>query len=428
MKLTWIACHAFITFFIIHSMVAAQDSAHTNATTDLLKAASSGEVAKVGPLLTQGVDPNVADRGGTNALMISSQKGHLPVVQLLLDHGADINAANNRGITALMTASYQGNFEIVDVLLKSGADPNMVSVGGGAALTVAATHGHKGIVELLLGYSADINHQQENGITALMGAAMKGHREVVEILIEAGAAVNLTEADGRTAGELARQNRHVEITLLIERTVYQRLQDSFNRGLTMFLTMSNNPDMAKNRTVIPWNELAGGCWFDSGRCVRIGETEYPFCLKTSDIYADRGNMVDTVAYVKSLYSMTSEDSAKWTVNTPYLFGTPPDTTLVGPDGHNYVFSTAVFLIAGGVEIDKSGFLVFDEAGVPWSLVRDGEDIGVAIFVDCVYYTIEHSVYLREGSYIFSANSIDICGHSMAGRIGVAKEGIVLERP
>jgi ankyrin repeat protein len=90
---------------------------------DLLEAASVGDLAKVQQLVREGGSINEADSIGTNALMHAVIHGHAPIVNWALrDGGALISDANRDGRTALSIAIDFGRYGLVEWLLeKSGA-------------------------------------------------------------------------------------------------------------------------------------------------------------------------------------------------------------------------------------------------------------------------------------------------------------------
>ena len=87
-------------------------------TSELMKAATSGDADAVTAVLDDGIAPNSSIAGGITALMIAASSGHLATVHALLAKGADVNAQNNAGGTALMYAATGGYAETVKTLLR----------------------------------------------------------------------------------------------------------------------------------------------------------------------------------------------------------------------------------------------------------------------------------------------------------------------
>lgn len=65
------------------------------------KAAINGDIEAISKLRDEGVDVNVVNWQGKNALMFAVSNGHAETVELLLDGGVDVNARDGNGQTAL---------------------------------------------------------------------------------------------------------------------------------------------------------------------------------------------------------------------------------------------------------------------------------------------------------------------------------------
>jgi len=84
-------------------------------------------------LIAEGVDVNVWDPYGRNALTLAAQAGHLKIVELLLRAGAWVDPFEDydRFMTPLMYAARAGHGEVVECLLAHGADPTLHGGAGG---------------------------------------------------------------------------------------------------------------------------------------------------------------------------------------------------------------------------------------------------------------------------------------------------------
>ncbi|XP_022837050.1 ankyrin-2-like isoform X1 [Spodoptera litura] len=156
-----------------------------DASTAFLRAARAGQIEKIISLLEQGVDINVSNANGLNAIHLASKDGHVEVVRELLDRGAAIDAATKKGNTALHIASLAGQEAVVKLLVQNSAQVNIQSQNGFTPLYMAAQENHDGVVKFLLANGANQSLATEDGFTPLAVAMQQGHEKVVAVLLEA---------------------------------------------------------------------------------------------------------------------------------------------------------------------------------------------------------------------------------------------------
>ncbi|XP_047516437.1 ankyrin-2-like isoform X6 [Pieris napi] len=156
-----------------------------DASTAFLRAARAGQIDKIISLLEQGVDINVSNANGLNAIHLASKDGHVEVVKELLQRGASIDAATKKGNTALHIASLAGQEAVVRLLVQNGAQVNIQSQNGFTPLYMAAQENHDGVVKFLLSNGANQSLATEDGFTPLAVAMQQGHEKVVAVLLEA---------------------------------------------------------------------------------------------------------------------------------------------------------------------------------------------------------------------------------------------------
>ncbi|CAH0731545.1 unnamed protein product, partial [Brenthis ino] len=156
-----------------------------DASTAFLRAARAGQIEKIISLLEQGVDINVSNANGLNAIHLASKDGHVEVVRELLERGAAIDAATKKGNTALHIASLAGQEHVVKLLVQNGAQVNIQSQNGFTPLYMAAQENHDGVVKFLLANGANQSLATEDGFTPLAVAMQQGHEKVVAVLLEA---------------------------------------------------------------------------------------------------------------------------------------------------------------------------------------------------------------------------------------------------
>lgn len=188
----------------------------------LVEAAGSGDVARIGALLEGGADVNARDDQGRTPVMAATYGNHVEAVSALLRAGADVNVRDGRLNNPFLYAGAEGYLEILKLANGAGADPTLTNRFGGTALIPASERGHVEVVRYLLTETAvDVNHVNNLGWTALLEAIVLSdggprHQEVVALLIEHGADVNIADKQGVTPLRHAKQRGYREIQSLLE--------------------------------------------------------------------------------------------------------------------------------------------------------------------------------------------------------------------
>ncbi|KAJ6557342.1 hypothetical protein DFH09DRAFT_1163837 [Mycena vulgaris] len=81
--------------------------------TAIVKAASDGDIDRVGRLISVGMDVNAVDRWGWSALSMCGYGGYPDIARLLLDHGANIDNVDVDGDTPKSLAAQRGHADLV---------------------------------------------------------------------------------------------------------------------------------------------------------------------------------------------------------------------------------------------------------------------------------------------------------------------------
>ncbi|XP_068576346.1 ankyrin-3-like isoform X7 [Cebidichthys violaceus] len=194
-----------------------------------LRAARAGNLEKVLDYLKSGVEINICNQNGLNALHLASKEGHVEVVAELLKLEADVDSATKKGNTALHIASLAGQTEVVKELVTNGANVNSQSQNGFTPLYMAAQENHLEVVRFLLEHSASQSMATEDGFTPLAVALQQGHDQVVSLLLENDTkgkvrlpALHIAaRKDDTKAAALLLQNDHnadVESKMMVNRT------------------------------------------------------------------------------------------------------------------------------------------------------------------------------------------------------------------
>ncbi|XP_035461277.2 ankyrin-3 isoform X35 [Scophthalmus maximus] len=194
-----------------------------------LRAARAGNLEKVLDYLKSGVEINICNQNGLNALHLASKEGHVEVVAELLKLGATVDSATKKGNTALHIASLAGQTDVVKELVTNGANVNAQSQNGFTPLYMAAQENHLEVVRFLLEHSASQSMATEDGFTPLAVALQQGHDQVVSLLLENDTkgkvrlpALHIAaRKDDTKAAALLLQNDHnadVESKMMVNRT------------------------------------------------------------------------------------------------------------------------------------------------------------------------------------------------------------------
>ncbi|MCA1614837.1 MAG: ankyrin repeat domain-containing protein [Acidobacteria bacterium] len=121
-----------------------------NRITELMVAASRGDLPRVEALLRDGAEVNARDAFGQTALIYAAGAGHQTVAEELIDGGADIDARNRSNRSAFDLAEARGHAALA-ALLKN------------ARLFVAARDGDVARLEELLDAGVDPNALLRDG-------------------------------------------------------------------------------------------------------------------------------------------------------------------------------------------------------------------------------------------------------------------------
>lgn len=185
----------------ITAVLAQQPGGTESLDEQLTDAAYKGDVDAVQSLLQRGASVNAVRATGMTALMEAAYRGDTRVAKLLMDKDANIEAKDHDGHTALAWGVQFGTADVVKLLLDRGASIETKGyLWNDTILIVAATFNKTEIVKLLLDRGANIEAKNDQGQTALMVA---GKAEVIKLLLDRGANIEATDHLGMTALILA---------------------------------------------------------------------------------------------------------------------------------------------------------------------------------------------------------------------------------
>nr|XP_047925532.1 ankyrin-3 isoform X38 [Anser cygnoides] len=215
--------------WVYHRFYPPESPRKSDTNASYLRAARAGNLEKALDYLKSGVDINISNQNGLNALHLASKEGHVEVVSELIQRGASVDAATKKGNTALHIASLAGQAEVVKVLVTNRANVNAQSQNGFTPLYMAAQENHLEVVKFLLDNGASQSLATEDGFTPLAVALQQGHDQVVSLLLENDTkgkvrlpALHIAaRKDDTKAAALLLQNDHnadVESKMMVNRT------------------------------------------------------------------------------------------------------------------------------------------------------------------------------------------------------------------
>ena len=170
-------------------------------------------------------------------------------IQHLLAAGIHVDETNDYGVTALLNTIEPNNVDIAQLLLKAGANPNLVRKRypqeraqdqPTPLIAAVANYGNQldpTLIRLLLEAGANPNYRSEgeyvndpedvddpssreqdllSGVTALHVAAENGYLSICKLLLDHGADPRLPRSDGALPADIARDNVHKDVAVLID--------------------------------------------------------------------------------------------------------------------------------------------------------------------------------------------------------------------
>ncbi|UKZ88775.1 uncharacterized protein TrAFT101_004511 [Trichoderma asperellum] len=158
------------------------------ATSQVLKAAETGDEKAMQLLLARGADITAGNQREKTALHVAAGSGRVALCRFLLNNGANINAINRSKRTPISMAAEYGHIEVVRLLIEHKAN-----LREGVSPLFDAIHSTNGrskveIVQLLLENGADVSAKNEFFDTPLHSAVRQHSELIIKLLLEHGAA------------------------------------------------------------------------------------------------------------------------------------------------------------------------------------------------------------------------------------------------
>jgi ankyrin repeat protein len=226
-----------------------RDELFSTRVIEILRAARSGDAAKVKQLLEQDARLIAArDPLGNTALILAVNSGHDEIAELLLAAGVQpdiyeaasigrtevvaqllsddpslLDSYSPEGFTALALAAHFGHIETLQFLISRGGNMNAVSKHSMNVTPLhAALFGRRvEAAKVLVAAGADVTPRRGGsgspraGWTALHYCAGYGSAELVEPLIDRGADINAPDDEGKTPLQVAIESAQQEVAELL---------------------------------------------------------------------------------------------------------------------------------------------------------------------------------------------------------------------
>lgn len=164
------------------------------AKSQLMEAASKGEINTVKKLQSERININEKDKNGATALMHAIWSKKPEAAKYLIEAGADVNAKDNYGTPLIYAVDYKQH-DVINVLLEKGADIEATDYQGETALVHAALRVVDiNSVKILIKAGADINVKSNayNPPKTLLEALLYElvATDIVGELVNAGASIS----------------------------------------------------------------------------------------------------------------------------------------------------------------------------------------------------------------------------------------------
>ncbi|XP_050981141.1 transient receptor potential cation channel subfamily A member 1 [Labeo rohita] len=188
-------------------------------------------------VLTNGADPNSADKYGQTALHEISRAWNIDVMRFFLERGADFQRADTFGVTPLHVAAGLDYEEMLQFLLERGADIEARTYKDKQTpLHFAAKNDAVGAVRMLLQNGADITVRDYKERTPLQLAANFDRSETARLLLGFGADAGVQDSDGQlcitaminkmtSVADLAMNQFHVKDRMARQQYYYLHLME-----------------------------------------------------------------------------------------------------------------------------------------------------------------------------------------------------------
>ncbi|RXG70334.1 Ankyrin-1 [Armadillidium vulgare] len=153
---------------------------------DLMKAISKNDILKCKELLSHSPVLPSWDKYFFHPLLLAAKKGRYEILEVLLDNGIEIDIQDKKGFNALHYSIQQRCVRCCNLLIDRNININLQDKFGNLPLHIAASEGILEIVARLLELNQKPNARNKKDQTPLHFACIKGHEEILSLLLEKG--------------------------------------------------------------------------------------------------------------------------------------------------------------------------------------------------------------------------------------------------
>ncbi len=167
-------------------------------------AAKKGNIQFLKMIIKKGINPNVVNKEGGNAILYASQgtrssQNGLDTYAFLEDLGIKTNVVGDRGRNPLHAIAYKSkDLAVYSYFIEKGVDINLQDEGGDSPFMNAANSNDLKVVQYLSGYVKDFNAKDENGRSTLAMAVNRNTIAIVDFLLKKGADVQTKDKEGNS--------------------------------------------------------------------------------------------------------------------------------------------------------------------------------------------------------------------------------------
>lgn len=208
-----------ISYIFLYSPLALKryNTKDTIGNTYLMNYIAKNNTAKAKELIKLGVDIDIQNNNGDNALILAAEKKNREIVDLLLskkdsqDKEKYVDVRDKVLNTALLIAVKNDDVSICKELLDAGAFTRISNKYGETPLNLCVKNDNMKSLQFLIDNKLDINFPNQDGDTPLLLAVKLQKKSIVQFLINKGANINVRDKNENNVYNICAQRKDGEI-------------------------------------------------------------------------------------------------------------------------------------------------------------------------------------------------------------------------